>query len=315
MRKVIGIGETILDLIFRNDQPTAAVPGGSTFNAMVSLARAGVEVDFISQIGNDHVGDLIENFMWKNGMNTRYMMRRKGVKTDVSLAFLNENNDAQYSFYKDYQNQQASMELPVVNKEDIILLGSFYSLNPLTRPAVGRLLQEAKEQGAIVYYDPNFRANHQQELIHLMPNMIENFEAASIIRGSNEDFGYIFGLTEPDRIYNEKMKFYGLPFICTTAHGDVSLRTSSISKEYPVPRLKTISTVGAGDNFNAGMLYGLIHEEIYRDHLPLLNANDWDKVVEYGIRFASEACLSYDNYISLEFARSLKENKPSASCR
>ena len=29
MRKVIGIGETILDIIFRGDQPSAAVPGGS----------------------------------------------------------------------------------------------------------------------------------------------------------------------------------------------------------------------------------------------------------------------------------------------
>jgi fructokinase len=63
MRRVIGIGETILDVIFRNDQPTAAVPGGSTFNAMVSLARVGIKVDFISQIGDDHVGDIIEGFM------------------------------------------------------------------------------------------------------------------------------------------------------------------------------------------------------------------------------------------------------------
>ena len=29
MRKVFGIGETILDIIFRNDQPQKAVPGGS----------------------------------------------------------------------------------------------------------------------------------------------------------------------------------------------------------------------------------------------------------------------------------------------
>ena len=42
MRKVIGIGETILDIIFRGGQPTAAVPGGSVFNGIVSLGRIGV---------------------------------------------------------------------------------------------------------------------------------------------------------------------------------------------------------------------------------------------------------------------------------
>ena len=36
---IVGIGETILDIIFKNDQPVAAVPGGSTFNALISLGR------------------------------------------------------------------------------------------------------------------------------------------------------------------------------------------------------------------------------------------------------------------------------------
>ena len=55
MRKVIGIGETILDIIFRGGQPTAAVPGGSVFNGIVSLGRIGVPICFISETGNDHV--------------------------------------------------------------------------------------------------------------------------------------------------------------------------------------------------------------------------------------------------------------------
>ena len=33
MRRIIGVGETVLDIIFRNDQPVKAVPGGSAFNA------------------------------------------------------------------------------------------------------------------------------------------------------------------------------------------------------------------------------------------------------------------------------------------
>ena len=47
MRKVIGIGETILDILFRDGQPQAAVPGGSVYNAMISLGRMGQNVTFI----------------------------------------------------------------------------------------------------------------------------------------------------------------------------------------------------------------------------------------------------------------------------
>lgn len=49
MRKIIGIGETILDIIFRNNQPSHAVPGGSTFNTLISLGRLGVPATFISE--------------------------------------------------------------------------------------------------------------------------------------------------------------------------------------------------------------------------------------------------------------------------
>lgn len=73
MRKVIGIGETILDIIFRNEQPSAAVPGGSVFNGIVSLSRTGVPVCFISETGNDHVGNIILRFMRDNHISTDYV--------------------------------------------------------------------------------------------------------------------------------------------------------------------------------------------------------------------------------------------------
>ena len=106
MRKVIGIGETILDIIFRNGQPTAAVPGGSVFNGVVSLARAGVPVSFISETGNDRVGNTILQSMRDSGMSTDYVNVFPDGKSPVSLAYLNENGDAEYIFYKDYPKQR-----------------------------------------------------------------------------------------------------------------------------------------------------------------------------------------------------------------
>ena len=72
MRKIIGIGETVLDIIFKGDQPMAAVPGGSTFNCLVSLGRCGLNVSFISETGNDKIGQNIIKFMEKNGYAFTY---------------------------------------------------------------------------------------------------------------------------------------------------------------------------------------------------------------------------------------------------
>ena len=111
MRKVIGIGETILDIIFRGDQPSAAVPGGSVFNGIVSLGRMGANVGFISETGNDRVGNIILQFMRDNNIPTDHVNVFPDGKSPVSLAFLNEQSDAEYIFYKDYPAQRLEVHL------------------------------------------------------------------------------------------------------------------------------------------------------------------------------------------------------------
>ena len=193
MRKVIGIGETILDIIFRNNRPHTAVPGGSTFNGLISLGRLGVPVSFISEVGNDHVGDIIRDFMKENNISTRYVDRFPDGKSPISLAFLDNDSNADYTFYKDYPKQRLDVPLPEINEDDIFIYGSYYSLNPALRERMVEFLDYARQRKAILYYDPNFRKAHAHEAIHLAPTLLENFEYADIIRGSDEDFLNIFG--------------------------------------------------------------------------------------------------------------------------
>ena len=106
MQKVIGIGETVLDIIFRNEQPISAIPGGSTFNAIISLGRSGIETGFISETGNDRVGRNIIQFLRDNGCKAECVNVYPGSKSPLSLAFLNEQNDAEYVFYKDHPHDR-----------------------------------------------------------------------------------------------------------------------------------------------------------------------------------------------------------------
>ena len=88
MRKIIGIGETILDIIFRNNQPSHAVPGGSTFNTLISLGRLGVPATFISEIGKDTVGDIIIDFMKSFPKKDSTSCGRASKKTTLSYSGL-----------------------------------------------------------------------------------------------------------------------------------------------------------------------------------------------------------------------------------
>ncbi|MBN2659907.1 MAG: carbohydrate kinase, partial [Tannerellaceae bacterium] len=176
MRKVIGIGETILDIIFKDNQPHAAVPGGSVFNGLISLSRLGVSVLFISEIGNDRVGDIIGAFLEENNITTDYIDRFPDGKSPVSLAFLDDQNNANYIFYKDYPKQRLDVPLPRINEDDIFVFGSYYALNPVLRERMVEFIQYAKERKAIIYYDPNFRKAHAHEAIRLTPTVLDNLE-------------------------------------------------------------------------------------------------------------------------------------------
>ena len=305
MRRVIGIGETILDVLFKDNQPKAAVPGGSVFNGIISLGRAGANVTFISEVGGDKVGNIILDFMKENGVGTDNVMVYPDRKSPVSLAFLNEKNDAEYIFYKDYPNLRLDAEMPEVTGDDIIMFGSYYAITPQLRDKVKELLDRARKAGAIIYYDVNFRKSHAHEAIKLMPIILENFEYADIVRGSNEDFGFMFGMTDPDMVYQHKVSFYCPRFICTNGGEGLCLRTASLKKDYPVVPLQTVSTIGAGDNFNAGLVFGLLKNRIRRADLDELTEADWDKIIASGMSFSKEVCTSLDNYISKEFAEKL----------
>lgn len=302
MRKIIGIGETILDIIFRDDQPSTAVPGGSVFNGIISLARAGVPVCFISETGNDRVGRIILDFMRQNGVPTDHVNVFPDGKSPVSLAFLNERSDAEYIFYKDYPRQRLDVVFPPIEEDDIVILGSYYALNPVLRDKVLDLLELARQQGAIIYYDPNFRAAHKEEAIKLAPTIIENLEYADIVRGSSEDFFHMYGLQDADKIYREKVKFYCPNFLCTAGGGEIALRTATVSKNYPIAPLQAVSTIGAGDNFNAGILFGLLKYGVRRCDIATLGEAEWDRIVGCGMEFAAEVCMSFSNSVSVEFA-------------
>lgn len=192
MRKVIGIGETVLDIIFKDELPVAAKPGGSTFNALITLGRTCIPCTFISETGKDKVGEIIVNFLKENGIETDYITRFKDGKSALALAFLNDNNDAEYEFYKRYPKKRLQSDFPDVAADDFILFGSYFAINPALRPQVKGLINKAKQNNAIIYYDPNFRSSHLHELDAIRPIILENFEDASIIRGSDEDFQNIF---------------------------------------------------------------------------------------------------------------------------
>lgn len=295
--RIIGIGETVFDILFKNNQPQKAVPGGSTFNSIVSLGRAGMHCAMVTEAGGDHVGDLICNFLQENGVSANYVCRHQNVQSHLSLAFLDEHNDAQYVFYKDHASVSLDGKLPEMSKDDVVLFGSFFAINPVIRPVVGGLLRKAHEAGAWLYYDINFRKNHIAVLPDVMPHIEENMQLADVVRGSMEDFEYLFGLKAGEAIY-ERVSRYCQTLILTDGARQIQVFTPDGCEIYPVQPIETVSTVGAGDNFNAGYIYA-----------KMQGINDQALRIAMAQRWSQDVCRQLGNNISDELVATLKNER------
>lgn len=305
MRKIYGIGETVLDIIFKNGQPRAAKAGGSVLNSVVSMGRMELPVSFISEYGLDDIGTLIDNFLKENGVDSSFVHRFRDGNTSLALAFLNEKNDASYTFYKDFPEKRLDIEFPEIKKDDIIQCGSFYAIWPEIREKFKKFINNANENGGLILYDPNFRQSHLSELDTLRPLVIENMNMAGLLRGSDEDFMNIFGTKSPDEAY-EAVKGFCKCLVYTANVDGVYVRTPAFAGKFPVQKIKPVSTIGAGDNFNAGMLTSIYRNNIKREQMEKLTEVDWSKIITTAVSFATHVCMSYENYISEEFAKELK---------
>ena len=276
-------------------------------NTAVSLGRAGIHVEFISEISTDQPGEMIVRFLQENRVGTTYINRYTDGKTTLALAFLNKQADAGYSFYSDLPEKRLTGKLPVPNRDNIILFGSFFSLSDGIHEKVTAILAAARQNNALILYDPNFRRPHLAELPKVMPRILQNISYADIIRGSDQDFLHIFALGEPREVYARIRTKDDQALIYTRSNQAVSILTGNQTISVAVPKIEPVCTIGAGDSFNAGLIYGFIRMGIDREMIPILSAGDWEWITGNAIRFSQNVCTSLDNYISHDLIISLEK--------
>lgn len=367
--KIVGIGETVFDIVFKDGKPQAAVPGGSVFNAIISLGRtagaaasasvigasaAGVSasggtvasstaagcaaprVIMATQMGKDNASEIIIDFMQRNNVETTHAICVEGRQSTISLAMLDSRNDARYEFFRD--SAMPKFQTPDIEFEpgDILLFGSFFAISPATRLQVRELVARARSQGAIIYYDINFRKGPHGNSPHIKEYIEENCALSTIVRGSSEDIGNIYGECTAEEAYRDHISSLCSNFICTKGADSTEVFSPGFHAIYPVHKIETLSTIGAGDNFNAGVVYtlsqlpalaalsapcaasaasvatsacgatpsaGAIHASGATPDALILGKEEWDKIVTTAHLFSAEVCQSYENYVPEDFLK------------
>ncbi|HPR33244.1 MAG TPA: PfkB family carbohydrate kinase, partial [Prolixibacteraceae bacterium] len=241
MGKVITIGETTFDILFRNGQPTGAVIGGSALNTSISLGRSGIPVCFVSRMGNDRIGDLSIQFLRDNHIQCDNIVRYQG-NSRLAIAFVDDPNNTEYQFYS--PTVIPTLSYPETKKGDIVCYGSTHAIREEGRNDLLLFLNQARENNNLIIYDPNIRETNRLKLKTIREKVSENLQLTKILKGSTIDFDRLYNTKNIDKLFSRVNKLGVEALILTAGSDPVSLRTQSLSASFPVAPIEAVNTIG-----------------------------------------------------------------------
>jgi len=302
--RIYCLGEALWDIIFQNGSCLGGNIGGAMLNSAVTLSRTGLPVDFISVLSKDQAGSAILTFLTQNGIGTDCLVKSNNLQSTIALAFIDNSGDAEYSFYKD-EITDFEFKIPRFTKQDILLFGSGWAREKSLFSQIHTLLDHARKHSALIIYDPNYRKKGSSTPAEVLAMSLKNIRAADIVRGSHEDFYNLFGTKSGAEAYVQ-VQNCGCNYLIYTensSHVECFFGDNSIS--VPVSSVEVVNTVGAGDNFNAGIISALCKKSISSSDLPNLQKSDWLEIVSLGTAFGSAVCTIRENYLSVEMVQKI----------
>ncbi len=263
---IVLTGEVLIDLIGRNvnSRSTLAytgILGGSALNTASILARAGAPTRFVSELGQDFLGSWAIARIAERKIETRFIQQLPGVATPLSLAEVDEQGNARFSFYRDFGSTQFSPDSAAMARAKWFHFGSMSAFDPRNSPGIESLLEIAREYDVLVSFDPNLHTPpdeaYWEQLRRYMPYI-------SVLKASLDDARLLFP-TAPDdpQILLENLVELGAPVTVLTL-GAAGAMAAFRTRMMRVPGVKVtvVDTIGAGDAFTAALIYGMRKQDI-----------------------------------------------------
>lgn len=295
MRKLIAIGESVLDTLLVDDKPVKTFVGGRIANAAASAAMAGIPTTMVGECSTDHVGDIIVGFLQSHGVNVGSIDRYTDGTTECSLFFKNGDTATQVS-YGSYPTDRFDVVWPRIDEDDIVVFGSFYSIDSALRDRLFEMVNYAVERKAIIVYLPGFHHDINCRITKVMPAILENLEVSDIVIANDKDINDIFPNETPEKAFRNHIEFYCKNFIHINSSGAAFYAKNGSASATSAD--KTENSLGWQAGLVAGIACGLVKHEVTKATLGEVSTKTWQDIMNLACSLADEASKSDDNCIS-----------------
>jgi len=247
--RIAVIGEALVDIVVGGE----AHAGGSPMNVAVGLARLGRPLVLHARIGDDAYGDLIRAHLAEDrvGVGAHTLVDGPSWTATATIA---EDGSAEYDF-------ALAGEIAVPELDELALVHTG-SIGALREPGSSALLAAYRDAPAetLRSFDPNIRADVIGPADAARRRVFELAAASQVVKLSDEDVAWLCPGASLDDVL-DALAEGGTRFVVITrgAQGAVAL-VDGMRYERPAVRVDVVDTIGAGDAFMSGLLFGLLRD-------------------------------------------------------
>ena len=295
MAKIVTLGELLIDLTQKGTDKNGcgeftAYPGGAPANVAVAAARLGADTGFIGKVGNDAFGRSLADTLKKEGVDISGLYVSEHPTT-MAIVSVDERGERSFSFYRD---PGADTQLTVgeaiaavkMNRPAVLHVGSLSMTTSPSREACEEAVKYAKENGALISYDPNYREalwDSKEKAEEMMRRLLPYTD---ILKVSDEEMEMLAWVSDPEK-GSRILADNGISMVLVTLGADgVFVRMGENIARVPGFRTEVADTNGAGDTFLGAMLAQIISETTHSED----GWADLLSMVRYANKAASLTC-------------------------
>ncbi len=228
--------------------------GGAPANVLVCATKLGLQTAFLGKVGDDMHGHFLRDTLVAENVGTEGLLVDADYFTTLAFVALSEAGERSFSFARkhgaDIMMRPQDIDTDILQASKVFHIGSLSMTTELGRETTLYAIKAAKEAGAIISYDPNYRASlwkEEKEAVEAMRSLIPY---ADMMKISDEECELLTGECDPilaGKVLNNK----GVPVVCITlgeAGTWISVKGTGMKVEGFKPD-RVADTTGAGDSF------------------------------------------------------------------
>lgn len=272
---VVALGELLID--FTENGASAqgntlfeACPGGAPCNMLAMLRKLGKECAFIGKVGNDMFGRLLRQVILDAGIQADTLILDDEIPTTLAFVKTLPDGDREFSFYRkpgaDMMLTEAELPLDLIQNAKIFHFGTLSMTHPGIRAATIRAVEYAKENGALISFDPNLRPPLWDNPELAREQIAWGLARCDILKIADNELEFMTGEQDYEKgaaILRRQYPNIQVLNVTAGAHGSYSFYADQEPVYVPGFTLGgTIETTGAGDTFCASVLSFLLENGI-----------------------------------------------------